>query len=236
MTESTIRYALYFAPPQDNPWWSLLSRWLGYDACTGKDVPQLDIAAVRSSDFRAITEHPRHYGAHATLKAPFRLSPAHSEQNLLEAVDIYAAGLTAFTLPEPRVELLKNFIALVPSKADAQINRIADDCTVKFDHFRAPLSDAEMARRLGEPLDELSRELLSRWGYPHVLQRYQFHISLTGSLNTYSQGATSAVLQTANEFFAPLKSVELPFNAVCIFRQHSAAQRFTLIHRAGMTS
>jgi hypothetical protein len=93
-----------------------------------------------------------------------------------------------------------------------------------------------MARRLGEPLDELSRELLSRWGYPHVLQRYQFHISLTGSLNTYSQGATSAVLQTANEFFAPLKSVELPFNAVCIFRQHSAAQRFTLIHRAGMTS
>ena len=236
MSESTKRYALYFSPPQDNPWWTRLSLWLGYDACTGKDIPQPDIATIRTSDLRAITEHPRHYGAHATLKAPFRLSPAYSEQNLLKAVDIYAAGQAAFTLPAPRVELLKHFIALVPSDADSRINRIADDCTMQFDHFRAPLSKAELARRLAEPLDDLSRGLLSKWGYPHVLQRYQFHISLTGSLNTHSQTATAAVLQAAQEFFAPLKNYALPFNAVCVFRQDSAEQRFTLIHRAGMGS
>ena len=236
MTETTRRYALYFAPPQDNPWWSLLSRWLGYDACTGKDVQPLNVATIRAADQRAITEHPRHYGGHATLKAPFRLAPQCSEQELLEAVGVYAAHQNAFLLPGLKVEHLKHFIALVPSSADARINRIADECTMQFDRFRAPPSDAEIARRLREPLDALSLELLSKWGYPHVLQRYQFHLSLTGSLTVYPQQLTTDALQATRDIFAPLYDVAVPFDAICVFRQNKAEERFMLIHRAAMAS
>jgi hypothetical protein len=236
MTEASGRYALYYAPPQDNPWWSLLSHWLGYDAGTGKDVQQMKIPAISESDQRAITEHPRHYGGHATLKAPFRLAAQHTEQELLEAVDVYASRQSAFMLPALKVEHLKHFIALVPSQADTRINRIADECTMQFDRFRAPPNDAEMARRLREPLDALSLELLAKWGYPHVLQRYQFHLSLTGSLNAHPQQMTSDALQAARDIFAPLNEVAAPFDAVCVFRQNTASERFKLIHRAGMTS
>jgi hypothetical protein len=93
-----------------------------------------------------------------------------------------------------------------------------------------------MARRLREPLDALSLELLAKWGYPHVLQRYQFHLSLTGSLGAYPQQMTSDALQAARDIFAPLNEVAAPFDAVCVFRQNTASERFKLIHRAGMTS
>lgn len=234
MTESPARYALYFAPPAENPWWQLLCRWLGYDANSGEDVQSLKLAAISASDQRAITEHPRHYGAHATLKAPFRLAPQCTELELLKAVDAYAAHQTAFTLPALQVEHLKHFVALVPSQADPRINRIADDCTMQFDNFRALPSEAEMARRLREPLDKLSLKLLATWGYPHVLQRYQFHLSLTGSLNAYPQKMTTDVMQAAQDVFAPLREVALPFDAVCVYRQTGANERFKLIHRAGM--
>lgn len=236
MAETAARYALYFAPPADNPWWFPLCRWLGYDACTGNDVQSVRLAAISESDQRAITEHPRHYGAHATLKAPFRLAAQCTEQELLKTVDAYAASRTTFTLPALKVEHLKHFVALVPSQADPRINRIADECTMQFDSFRALPSEAEIARRLREPLDKISLELLATWGYPHVLQRYQFHISLTGSLSAYPPQITTDVMQAARDFFSPLSGVAMPFDAVCVFRQNKADERFKLIHRAAMTS
>lgn len=236
MSEATTRYALYFAPPQVNPWWQLLSRWLGYDAATGQDVQQLCAPPLDHADFRAITEHARHYGPHGTLKAPFRLMPNTKEQDLVQAVDAFAAEQSAFPLPTLQVAHLSNFIALVPSRDDARINRIADACTTQFDHFRAPLSEAEMARRLREPLDALSLRLLAAWGYPHVLERYRFHISLTGSLDKYSQKTVANVLQAAHEVFEPVSGVAVPFDAVCVFRQRSGNERFLLMHRAALTS
>jgi hypothetical protein len=236
MSEETTRYALYFAPPQANPWWQLLSRWLGYDAATGREVQQLCAPPLDHADFRAITEHARHYGGHATLKAPFRLEPNSTELNLLQAVDAFAAEHSAFPVPTLQVAHLSNFIALVPSRDDARINRIADACTTQFDHFRAPLSDAEMTRRLREPLDAVSLHLLASWGYPHVLERYRFHISLTGSLNAYPRKTAEDALQAAREVFEPISVVALHFDAICVFRQRSNHERFSLIHRAALAS
>jgi len=236
MSEATTRYALYFAPPQANPWWQLLSRWLGYDAATGQDVQQLCAPPLNHGDFRAITEHARHYGAHATLKAPFRLMPNTTELDLVQAVDAYASQQSPFPIPALKLAHLSNFIALIPSRDDARINRIADTCTTQFDHFRAPLSDAEMTRRLREPLDAISLRLLASWGYPHVLERYRFHISLTGSLNTYPQKTTADVLHAAREVFEPISGVTLHFDAISVFRQRSSNERFALIHRAALTS
>jgi len=232
MSETTTRYALYFSPPPDNPWWPLLSHWLGYDAATGQEVQQLCAPPLDHADFHAITEHARHYGAHATLKAPFRLMPNTTEKELFKAVDAFAAQQTAFPLPALQLARLSNFIALVPARDDPRINRIADACTTEFDQFRAPLTDAEMARRLREPLDAVSLRLLAAWGYPHVLERYRFHISLTGSLDGYPEHIAGDVLKAAREVFAPIADAPLQFDAICLFRQRSGDERFLLLHRA----
>lgn len=234
MTEPAARYALYFAPREHNPWWPLLSRWLGYDARTGQAVPQVAVAGLGAADLHAVTGHPRQYGAHATLKAPFRLAARATEQALLQAVDVHAQSQTAFVLPPLRVEALDRFIALVPARPDVRINRIADACTRQFDHFRAPPTEAETARRLREPLDTRALALLEKWGYPHVLERYRFHISLTGTLNGDPRRTAAEILPAARRVFAPLAGVMLSFDAISVFRQDSADAPFTLIHRAAL--
>lgn len=232
MNDVAARYALYFAPPRDNPWWLLLSRWLGYDACTGVDCPQPVPPALSRDDFIAITAHPRQYGGHATLKAPFRLAQGCIEPELLRATDAFASGHAAFMLPGLKVELLGNFIALVPAVPDPRINRIADACTMDFDRFRAPPSAAETARRLREPLDAEGMALLEQWGYPHVLQRYRFHLSLTGNLDGFADATVHDMLETARAVFEPLAATPLPFDAVCVFRQVGPGRRFVLFHRS----
>jgi hypothetical protein len=162
--------------------------------------------------------------------------PNFTEQDLVQATDIFAAGQSPFPIPTLKLAYLSNFIALIPSRDDPRINRIADACTTQFDHFRAPLSDAEMTRRLREPLDAISLRLLASWGYPHVLERYQFHISLTGSLNHYPQETSGVVLQAAREVFAPIAGIALKFDAICVFRKRSSDERFALIHRAALAS
>jgi hypothetical protein len=52
----------------------------------------------------------------------------------------------------------------------------------QFDRFRAPLSDFDIIRRDTPALSESERMLLKRWGYPHVLEAFRFHLSLTGAL------------------------------------------------------
>lgn len=232
MNAPTARYALYFAPDNGSRWWSMLSRWLGYDAAAGSAVEQLRLPHPDRETMRRVTDHPRRYGAHATLKAPFRLAAPFSEGDLVRAVDAYAAAQQPFTLPPLRVEQLSNFIALTPVSPDPRINRIADDCTTRFDHFRAPPSDAEMARRLREPLDPASMSLLKQWGYPHVLEKYRFHLSLTGTLDGESVRTAGEIRRAAEDIFGGLGAQPIDFDAVCIFSQASAADPFILIHRA----
>lgn len=236
MSEAAARYALYFAPRADTPWWSLLSRWLGYDAATGRAVERLPVPGLDREAMQRVTAHPRRYGGHATLKAPFRLAAPYAEADLVRAVDDYAAGQSAFVLPPLRVEQLSNFFALTPAQPDARINRIADDCTTQFDRFRAPPSEAETARRLREPLDAVALALLEQWGYPHVLQRYRFHLSLTGTLDDESPQVVETVRDAAREVFDGLAAPAPDFDAVCIFRQSAPADDFILCHRAVFAS
>jgi hypothetical protein len=65
----TTRYAIYYSPNADTLFHRLASEWLGRDAWSGDAQRQPAIA-----DIPALTEEPRRYGFHATLKAPFHLA------------------------------------------------------------------------------------------------------------------------------------------------------------------
>ena len=43
--------------------------------------------------------------------------------------------------------------------------------------------DAELARRNPDRLPPKQRVLLSRWGYPHVMEAFRFHMTLTDRLH-----------------------------------------------------
>lgn len=232
MTDHPTRYALYFAPSPENPWWIEGCRWLGYDAASGTGLPLPVIEGVNAAEYRALTAHPRQYGLHATLKAPFRLAADCRPGDLIAAVDRYAETQAAFELPPLQAVRMPHFLALTPSHSDPRIDAIAGACVTQFDRFRAPPTPAELERRLREPLDSVERGLLDRWGYPHVLERYRFHLSLTGPLALASAAAGRAVHGAALALAEKLARVPLIFDAVCIFEQAGPAGSFRLVHRS----
>lgn len=232
MADPAPRYAIYYAPPADSAWWARGSAWLGRCAISGVALAQPAIHGVDAARFAALTAHPRRYGLHATLKPPFRLADGCGEDDLLAAVDDYAHSQTPFALPPLRAERLTDFIALTPARADARIDAIAADCVTRFDRYRAPLNADERSRRKPESLDAVALKLLERWGYPHVLERYRFHLSLTGPLAEPASAATAALFSAAEALAAALNGETLPFDALCVFMQRQGAADFQRLHRA----
>src|SRR5262249_57627734 len=97
--------------------------------------------------WRGLTREPRRYGCHATLKAPFHLSPGCSEAQLISAFSSFAALGHAVGRIEPEVALLSGFAAVIPRQPSDAVTALADKCTTMFDAFRAPMSARERARR-----------------------------------------------------------------------------------------
>ena len=186
-------------------------------------VPQA-AAAWASFGERALVGDARRYGFHATLKAPFRLAPGARAEDLNRELDAWSAVQTEFLLPPLEVARLDDFVALVPRQPEPRLDALAAECVLRFERFRAPLSAAELARRLKKPLSARQRQLLERWGYPHVLDQFRFHLSLTGSL----RGAFGA---------EPVPSFEPPqepmvFDGVSLCWEPGPSADFRVLHRS----
>lgn len=173
------RYAVYYTPPP-GPFADFGASWLGWDVAEGRLVPQPDLPGL---DLPALTAEPRKYGFHATLKAPFRLADGRLPGDLAGALRDLAAGLPPVALPGLRLARLGRFFALVPDGNIIPLHDLAAALVTGLDPWRAPLSVAEIARRRPDRLTERQRDYLNRWGYPYVLDEFQFHMTLSGPLD-----------------------------------------------------
>ncbi|PIK70910.1 phosphonate metabolism protein, partial [Methylobacterium frigidaeris] len=109
----TPRYALYFTPKPGSNLARFGNAVLGYDNHTGAEIPRLGGMA----DLAGVTDSPRRYGFHATLKAPMRLHSGATEAGLLEAAATLAADHPPVPVGPLRVATLGAFTALIPESA-----------------------------------------------------------------------------------------------------------------------
>jgi hypothetical protein len=172
------RYAIYFTPPPGD-FSQLATTWLGWDLAQGSTVPHPDIAGVNVA---AITERPRKYGLHATIKAPFTLAYSTTEQELTDALAAFCAGHPTVTLGGLALTQIGRFLALTPAGDTSDLNGLASAAIQSLDRFRAPLGDAEFDRKNRPNMSDRQRQLLRQWGYPHVEEFFRFHITLTGPI------------------------------------------------------
>lgn len=173
---SYVRFALYYLPPE-GALSSFGAQWLGWDARRGAGVPQFPEAGLAE-----VTAAPRRYGFHATLKPPFRLAPGETLEALGAAVEAMVAECAPARAEGLVLAPLGAFLALLPVGEAADLSRVAARCVTALDRFRAPPSAAELARRRAARLTPEQEAHLLRWGYPHVLDQFRFHMTLTGRL------------------------------------------------------
>jgi phosphonate metabolism protein PhnN/1,5-bisphosphokinase (PRPP-forming) len=226
------RYALCFAPPVESPLWLAGSTWLGRDAARDEPAEQPVVDNILADTLHAITAMPRRYGFHATLKAPFHLSESTCPQELLEHVDAFAGDQHSFPMPQLVVSQLDQFLALVPALPAGRVNAMAKACVAEFDRHRKPLDEAELARRRRQRLTPREDEMLVRWGYPHVLDCFRFHFTLTDSLCGTHDRFIDGVRGAAERMFSMPASQAAAFDAISVFEETAPGGDFRLIHRA----
>ncbi|MEL6609249.1 MAG: DUF1045 domain-containing protein [Pseudomonadota bacterium] len=225
--ERYSRYAVYYTPPE-GAFADQLAAWLGWDGARGAPVANPDIDSV---DVTAITETPRKYGAHGTLKPPMRLADGHSAEDLRAATARLAASLAPVTVERLEIAPLGRFLALVPTGDVTGLADLAARVVMELDPMRAAPSEAELAKRRAAQLSPAQEAHLDRWGYPYVLDQFRFHITLTGRLDKPTLAAAEAAL--ARHLSPPAPFV---IDALSLCGERTVDGRFELIERMPLTA
>jgi hypothetical protein len=118
-----------------------------------------------------------------------------------------------------------NFILAVRADLAADVVRILDP-------FRAPLTAAEVARRRPERLTARQRDLLAAYGYPFVMEEFQFHLTLSGRLKPEDAPRLHAA---AKAHFAGLIPQPFDLQDLCLCGEDQAG-RFHLLHRYALSA
>ena len=226
------RYAIFFVPPPDSDLYRFGSSVLGYDCYTGDQLAFPE--ELGRGSWRQLTEEPRRYGFHVTLKAPFQLAPDHSETMLIDALQSFAASGRGIPTITPAVEILSGFAAVVPRHRDASVDALAAQCTTQFDNFRAPMSARERARRLAAPLSPEQVENLDRWGYPYVFAHFRFHMTLTGRLPAAAREAAIATLRRCFERRCGYRTIAI--DRLGLLKQDAPQRPFRVLSQAQLRS
>lgn len=221
------RYAVYFSPCTTSPWWAFGASWLGRDEGHNTRLAQPDIAHMAPAEFEHATEEPRRYGFHATLKAPFYLKDNMGLQELKQRLTTLAAQLQPVELGALSAVSMKDFVALVPQTMSVRLSALAEKCVTELDDLRAPLTALEIARRRVDPKDTRGQFLLNNYGYPHVLERFILHFTLSGSVSP--QIADHLVRAAMNPIGQLNQSAPLVLDRLCLFVEEEQGHPFTRI-------
>ena len=226
MTGSAPRYAVYLTPPADHALWLAGCAWLGRDPTRG---PALAAPA------REIVRSPWRYGFHATLKAPMRLAAGVNEAAFLAAVRGVARDHVVFSMPRLEVGRLDDFLALrptVPLAPDHPLRRLADDCVIRLDRWRARPTVAELRRQMKPGLDARQRSQVTALGYAFVLDDWRCHFTLSGSLSGIDAPDAAALRAAADRHFESVLGESWRCDALSVFVEPAPGEPFELRARA----
>ena len=220
---AATRFAVYWAPERDDPLWTAGCDWLGRD-------PERRVVA---DTLRPNTDEPRRYGFHATLKAPMHLTDAADEPALFGMVERLAARTARFAMPVLEVAALRGFVALRPTHplaTDHPLCRLANACVTEIDILRREPTTAELQRRTqSQTLGSHEAALVQRWGYPHVFDQWQFHMTLSDNMPDLQ--ARERLHIGALRHFAPALIGPVVCESISVFVEPAPGASFVLARR-----
>lgn len=214
-----MRYAIYFTPPADHPLTILGAKWLGRNAFS-------DESLASPASFSNWISKPARYGFHATLKAPFKLAPHHEEADLRHQFVRFCNGRSPFSASKLVVRYGRDGFTLELEFGSSRLDDLAKAAVTEFDAFRAALSEEDIARRSPERLNERQLAYLHEWGYPHVLEEFNFHMTLTGPVPVEDRATVQDMIE---DHFAEVIAKPLDVSGLGLFLEPSKGDNFTVL-------
>jgi putative phosphonate metabolism protein len=220
------RYAIYYTPQGSLA--EAGAAWLGWDVARGQAAAHPEVAGL---DVAALTETPRKYGLHATIKPPFVLAEGATADGLQSAFETLCTQLAPVTLDCLALTPLGRFLALTPEGDTAALNAMAAEVVRGLDAFRAPPAEADLARRRQANLTPVQEANLTKWGYPYVMEAFRFHITLTGKL---LKGDLPQVTAALAPYIAPHLPQPFVLSSLTLVGQAEDGM-FHEVHRAALS-
>jgi hypothetical protein len=162
---------------------------------------------------------------------PFRLGDSAQVATLRATVAELAAGLAPVVCAGLVLENLHGFVTLTPMGCEAALLELGAAVVEGTNALRAPMTAPEIARRRPESLSPRQRALLDQWGYPHVMEEFRFHLTLTDRL---AKAEVAPVMAVLSAHFAPVLPRPFVIEDLCLFGE-DAAGAFHLLHRYALT-
>jgi putative phosphonate metabolism protein len=217
------RFAIYYAPPAASVLWQRAAHWLGRDPATGT-VSNDGIPGISAETLTALTPSATRYGFHATLKAPMALAEGASRRELEAAMRDFGMRHGAVAIGKLELKLIDGFLALTPVVQSAELTDFAGRLVAELDHLRAPMSPEDRAKRLKSKLTPYQIELMDKYGYPYVMDQFQFHMTLTDRMTETQRGP---VVEAARNWFAPILGDEVMLDRISLFHEAEAGAPFS---------
>jgi hypothetical protein len=133
-----------------------------------------------------------------------------------------------FLLPSLEVASLSRFLALRPATVSPELQALADDCVTEFDYFRQRAGEDELGRRRAAGLSGRQEELLTRYGYPYVLDQFRFHLTLTERL---AEADADRLIPFLQDYFRDALREPVRVAGLCLFVQDHPDAPFRLGRR-----
>ena len=170
------------------------------------------------------------------MKAPFALKAGVQMDEIPAAFEVLAQNQAALTLPPLTLRNMGDYLALVPDAPSGALQKLAFDCVRALHPLAKPLTEQQIAQRRLTPLTPEQDTMLLQWGYPFVGDAFQWHMTLTGSLNGLTDSEVQGLQNAALEWFGPVMNQVVELDAICWFVEPVAggdfyeAQRVALGH------
>ena len=220
-TGSSPRYAIYYAPEPGSPLDAFGRSWFG-----GNPPTVTKLSAKRIAD---LSESPRRYGFHGTLKPPFGLNPATTLNSLLDAAHVFARTLAPIEIPPLELAIIGKFIALTPVTQSAALEKLSAACVRAFEAFRVPLSDEQLESYKLNRLTVHQEQMLEHWGYPYIMEEFRFHISVTDRIDdSHERDEVMTALET---LAAPVLGKAIVVRDLTVFGQVGPDEPMVAIER-----
>ncbi|MDP8998403.1 MAG: DUF1045 domain-containing protein [Pseudomonadota bacterium] len=220
---STMRFAIYYAPENNSLLHQLGSQWLGRDAFTGRSLEQPGCGLLNGK-----TKAATRYGLHATLKAPFRLREGKTQHHILQDARVLATLLAPAQIERLVVGEIDGYVALLPQRPSDEVDALAANSVRCFDHLRQPLGAAELARRHEAGLTSRQSHFLAEWGYPFVFEEFRFHMTLSEKL----YGEDRQTIRTlAEQHFSAVNGTSLILDNITVFVETEAGGNFDVLEQ-----
>ena len=227
--QSVPRYAVYFAPEPNSDLDVLGTSWLGRDMDGKEPHGQALVSNVSKHRLTELTENPRRYGFHGTFKPPFELNPTMSLDALLRTARIFACGLSPVEIPRLELAVIGKFIALTPVSQSAALEKLSAACVRAFEAFREPLTDEQIESYRQNKLTVHQEQMLEHWGYPYVMEEFQFHMSLTDRIDDSDE--RDAVFSALEKLAQPVLGKSISARHLTVFGQSKRDEPMVAIER-----